>query len=142
LGDIIDRGPYSRQLLDLLFKVQRTTDRVILLCGNHEELLLHSAADSGIAQAVWVENGGMATLESYGLDPRTFLEQPAKERGARLRQAVGEEILGWLSQLPLVYRSGDYFFCHAGVRPGVSLDAQRREDLLWIRDEFLRDKRD
>lgn len=142
LGDVIDRGPYSRQLLELLFEVQRTTDRVILLCGNHEELLLHSAAGSGIAQAVWVENGGMATLESYGLDPTTFLERPAKERGSLLTATIGEEVLDWLAQLPLVYRSGDYFFCHAGVRPGVPLDTQQREDLLWIRDEFLRDKRD
>lgn len=141
LGDIIDRGPYSRQMVEVMFNVRANVGGVTLLCGNHEELLLHSCSGNGVAQAVWVENGGSATLESYGLDPTKFLELSAQDRGALLRKVIGKDILTWMSQLPIAHRSGDYFFCHAGVRPGIGLNEQKREDLLWIRNPFLADRR-
>jgi serine/threonine protein phosphatase 1 len=70
------------------------------------------------------------------------MRAPAPEIAKTIVDAVGEAVLAWLETLPLTYQSGDYFFCHAGIRPGVPLSLQRREDLLWIRDEFLESKRD
>jgi serine/threonine protein phosphatase 1 len=115
-------------------------DRVVVLCGNHEEMLLASADGNASAQRLWLETGGDATLRSFGLDPTEFMRRAPLNRGDALRQAVGRDMLAWLEALPLVYRSGGYFFCHAGVRPRVPLDEQRREDLLWIRREFLEDE--
>ena len=90
-----------------------------------------------MAQNVWLANGGDATLLSFGIAPELFTASSPQERGIMIRQHIGDEVLDWLRSLPLCYRSGDYYFCHAGVRPGIPLEAQERADLLWIRDEFL-----
>ena len=132
LGAIsIDRGPHSRDLLGLIKRTQlQNGDRFVVLCGNHEEMLLASADGNASAQRLWLENGGDATLRSYGLDPAEFVELTPEQRGGALWRAMGAEMLVWLAGLPAHFRSGDYFFCHAGIRPGISLDKQRREDLL------------
>lgn len=137
LGDLIDRGPNSRQVLEVARRMQtQNGGRVLVLCGNHEDMMLASANGHPSAQKLWIGNGGDATLRSYGLDPAAFLGLAPLERAEAIKSAVGLEMLEWLRALPLTYRSGDYFFCHAGVRPSVPLDRQRRWDLLWIRDEF------
>jgi serine/threonine protein phosphatase 1 len=142
LGDLIDRGPHSRQVLELVRRLQRRNpERILALAGNHEDLLLASARGVAGAQAAWLRNGGEATLRSYRLDPSEFISLAPTERGRRLQQALGTEMLAWLATLPVCWRSGDYFFCHAGVRPGVALKHQRREDLLWIRRAFLDSER-
>jgi serine/threonine protein phosphatase 1 len=131
LGDLIDRGPHSRQVLELVRLLQRRDPtRIVALAGNHEDLLLASVRGDAGAQRAWLRTGGDATLRSYRLDPADFAVLSAAERGRLLRQAVGADMLAWLESLPLSWRSGDYFFCHAGVRPGVALKHQRREDLL------------
>ena len=140
LGDVIDRGAQSRQLVELIRRSQTNGEGVVLLCGNHEELLLASATGNAMAQSVWLANGGDATLRSFGIAPELFAASSPDERSTMIRQHIGDDALDWLRSLPLCYRSGDYYFCHAGVRPGVSLDAQEREDLLWIRDDFLLSK--
>jgi serine/threonine protein phosphatase 1 len=141
LGDMIDRGPSSRQLIDFVRGLQSRTATVVALCGNHEEMLLKSAEGNGTVQQVWVDNGGDATLRSYCLDPTEFMQLEPEVRGHVLSRTLGPATLRWLSALPMTFRSGDYYFCHAGVRPGVPLDLQRREDLLWIRREFLASRR-
>ncbi|MXO60040.1 serine/threonine protein phosphatase [Altererythrobacter salegens] len=138
LGDLVDRGPQSREMLELAKRMElQNRGRLVVLCGNHEDLLLASANGNADAQQIWLANGGDATLASYGLDISQFVQLSPKERGDALKNVVGIDTLDWLKRLPLSYRNGDYFYCHAGVRPGVSLCKQRREDLLWIRQEFL-----
>ena len=138
LGDLIDRGPHSREVLELARLIQRNNQgRVVVLCGNHEELLLASADGHADAQRLWLECGGDATLRNYGLDPVEFVKLSPEKRAFTLQKHVGPDMLCWLAGLPTYWRNGDYFFCHAGVRPGVPLENQRREDLLWIRREFL-----
>ena len=142
LGDLIDRGPHSMQMLELARRMQRqNSDRLVVLGGNHEDMLLASAEGNAEAQRLWLRNGGDATLMSYGLDPSEFARLTPRERGRTLEQRVGVDTLVWLEALPSACRSGDYFFCHAGIRPGVALESQRREDLLWIRREFLSSNR-
>jgi serine/threonine protein phosphatase 1 len=137
LGDLIDRGPCARQVLKVARKAQLESDQVIVLLGNHEDLLLESAYGNAAAQQAWLQIGGEATLRSFGLDPEEMASAAADRFADRLFEAIGERMIAWLDTLPLYFESGDYYFCHAGVRPKVALEKQQRKDLLWIRKKFL-----
>jgi serine/threonine protein phosphatase 1 len=136
LGDLIDRGPDSAQVLSLLSGAERTDKRLVILMGNHEEALIASMDGDERAQQLWLEHGGSATLTSFGIDPKAETES-AYAFSSRLSAQIPTELIEWIRNLPCHARSGSYYFCHAGVRPGVKLARQKREDLLWIRDEFL-----
>ena len=136
LGDLIDRGPDSLGVLSLLYSAQKETKRLIVLMGNHESALLESMDGNEAAQQMWLRYGGRETLASFGIDPPDDEEDP-QSFAQRLRTAIPGDLVDWLQDLPLYYRSGSYFFCHAGVRPGTPLARQKPEDLLWIREEFL-----
>jgi serine/threonine protein phosphatase 1 len=136
LGDYIDRGPNSRNVLDRLIERSRT-HKVICLKGNHETFLLEFLNDPAVLDN-WRQWGALPTLMSYGLRPPSRLESDGHEKLAlALRQAMPEAHRNFLIGLRATFVCGDYFFVHAGIRPGVPLDAQKEEDLLWIRDEFL-----
>jgi serine/threonine protein phosphatase 1 len=124
IGDYVDRGPDSKEVLDFLIAQQRDNDRFICLRGNHEAMLLDAAHPDRTVDDVfnWRSNGGEATLESYGVDDETRL--PA-------------EHLAWMAALPLHFADGGRLFVHAGIRPGVPLEDQTERDLLWIREPFL-----
>lgn len=83
-----------------------------------------------------VEYGGIPTLASFGVALPEPDDAPGL-LGQRLRDAIPADLIEWLRALPVAVRSGDYYFCHAGVRPGVRLEQQSRDDLMWIRDDFL-----
>jgi serine/threonine protein phosphatase 1 len=136
LGDLIDRGSASADVVSMLMKAQQVTKQLVVLMGNHEAALIESMDGNGAAQRMWLEHGGHSTLRSYSIEPPMEHETP-DEFGERLRSSISAEVSGWLEKLPLTARSGSYFFCHAGIRPGVPLRWQRPQDLLWIRDEFL-----
>lgn len=139
LGDFIDRGPHSRAAIELLRRASELQGVTVLL-GNHEACLLDCAAGRSDPRDGWLSFGGQATLDSFGIAPPAEGED-MYDFGERLTRAVGEESLRWMRSLPLHERSGDFFFCHAGVRPGVPLDRQDPGDLLWIRDAFLSSRR-
>ena len=141
LGDLIDRGPDSKHLLELAQRAHHSCDRVTVLLGNHEDLLLESAYGNVAAQRAWLQQGGEATLRSLGINLPKLDEGPARAVADVLCEILGDDMLAWLDSLPLSFQSGDYFFCHAGIRPGVPLHRQRRQDLLWIREKFLSSKR-
>ena len=135
LGDFIDRGPQSRELVELLRKSTELAHITVLL-GNHEACLLDCANGRADPRDGWLDFGGAATLESYGIAPPRE-DEDCLDFAARLTEAVGRDTLDWLSGLPLSVRSGGYLFVHAGIRPRVPLAKQSREDLLWIRKPFL-----
>lgn len=127
LGDYIDRGPDSRGVIDMLMTLQsRLKDRVIVLKGNHEAVAV-AVIDGETEAALWLREGGAATLRSYGV------------RNAR---ELPDEHVAWLRALPLHYDDGRRFFVHAGIDPDKPFDAQSDHDLLWIREPFLSDPRD
>ncbi len=137
LGDYVDRGPDSAGVLERLTgRGPRGLPRLALK-GNHEDMLLRFLADAS-SGAAWRQLGGLATLMSYRVDVSAVL---AKDGFAGLSRDLGEKIpphhLEMLRGLGTHAAVGDYFFCHAGVRPGAPLERQRERDLLWIRDEFL-----
>jgi serine/threonine protein phosphatase 1 len=141
LGDYIDRGPASRQTIDLLIERSYTHESVFLR-GNHEAFLLDVLRDAGQMEA-WKDYGGFQTLMSYGLAPSLKPNRDEQSELVRsLRAAMPEQHQQFFSRLRASFSCGDFFFVHAGVRPGVPLPEQREEDLLWIRDEFLDSEED
>ena len=138
LGDYIDRGPDSPGVLDRLRAGPPEGFEQFCLLGNHEEMLLGCLKGISRATMVWLLNGGDATCRSYGVDPTQDSELVADE----IRRAVPLEHKELLHGLRLSHQEGDYFFVHAGIRPGVALDRQRREDLIWIRRTFCDSKED
>jgi serine/threonine protein phosphatase 1 len=136
LGDYIDRGEASAQVVDRLIRRGETTPMVCLK-GNHEACLLDFLEDPEILGA-WARNGGLTTLLSYGIEPGLDPDQGTRASlSAMLAETMPASHSHFLTTLPLTFTCGDYFFVHAGVRPGRSLARQREEDLLWIRDAFL-----
>jgi serine/threonine protein phosphatase 1 len=136
LGDYIDRGPRSDEVIELLAS-RRVHGQTICLLGNHETYLLDFLKDP-TSLAEWQRYGGLETLMSYGLAPSL---NPTADQQKQLAAALAERLPGhhydFLTTLPLSFNCGDYFFVHAGVRPGIALSDQRAEDLLLIREEFL-----
>jgi serine/threonine protein phosphatase 1 len=136
LGDYIDRGPASREVLDRLVARKRTF-RGVFLKGNHETYLTNFATNPPIL-VDWQRLGGLETLMSYGVAPLLNADPAAQERlAAAFDQALPESHREFLADLKSSFTCGDYFFVHAGVRPGIPLAKQREEDLLWIRQDFL-----
>ena len=141
LGDYIDRGPASRGVLDRLIGNPFPTPFVALK-GNHEALLEAFLANPAVGKH-WRSLGGPETLYSYGVPVGTLMVgKDCAEAADRLRAALPAEHLSFLQSLKTSLSHGKYFLCHAGVRPGVPLESQQEEDLLWIRDEFLNSKMD
>ncbi len=127
LGDYIDRGPQSAGVVRYLISLQsRLPGRVIALKGNHEAMAL-DAVDGTMAEALWLTQGGAATLASYRVG--TVRDLPRRH-------------LDWMRALPLSCDDGSRFFVHAGIDPEKPLDAQEDRDLIWIRERFLADSRD
>ena len=139
LGDYIDRGPNSRGVLERLAQNPFPMPYVALK-GNHEELLTTFLDDPSILDK-WRRLGGMETLHSYGVPvSKLMVGTGFDEAAARLRAALPEAHLRFVSSLKLSASSSTHFFCHAGIRPGIPLDRQSADDLLWIRQEFLNSK--
>lgn len=140
LGDYIDRGPDSAQVIERLATSHSDFVKVSTLRGNHEDMLLRFLKDPSAGHG-WLHLGGRETLRSYGIDlVRPLDEKGYAELSQRLRQALPAHHLALLENLQPSAVIGDYFFCHAGVRPDTPLDQQRPEDLAWIRTPFLESK--
>jgi predicted MPP superfamily phosphohydrolase len=136
LGDYIDRGPHSKKVLDRL-AAQDWPLPFLALRGNHEEMLLRFLTDASYLSA-WQRYGGLETLYSYGIDVQKVMKAQAFDSAQEaLLAAMPQEVVDFVAATPNSYMLGDYFFCHAGIRPGIALAEQREEDLLWIREEFV-----
>jgi serine/threonine protein phosphatase 1 len=133
LGDYVDRGNDSKGVIDLILK-RSHSGRLICLRGNHEQLLLNFLVNpSGFE--TWKSVGALETLVSYGVAPTPAMNP--RELQDALLAAIPAAHRSFLESLRLSFTMGDYFFAHAGVQPGVSLDDQDPHDLLWIRGDFL-----
>lgn len=136
LGDLIDRGPESAGVVAVARAWQRRR-RVRLLAGNHEDMFLASFYDSEMLR-YFLRHGGRETLLSYGLEGARDDGRPAGELQADMARAVPEDDLAFLRTAEEWIEVGDYLLVHAGINPSRPLAEQRRSDLLWIRDPFLR----
>lgn len=129
LGDYVDRGPAVRRLVDRLLRLASEPFASVFLRGNHEDMLLHYLGRRGRHGEVYLENGGSMTLASYGI--------PAHTARADALALFPQDHIAFFERCRLQYVASPYLFVHAGIRPGVSLEGQSDEDLLWIREEFF-----
>ncbi|MDE1915718.1 MAG: serine/threonine protein phosphatase [Sphingomonadales bacterium] len=135
LGDLIDRGPDSRGVLDLA-RVWGTRRPLRVLMGNHEEMLLKSLI-SLEAMRQFLRYGGQETVLSFDVDEEAFLTAPFEEVQAMLSARISPALLDFIRGFEASVRMGDYVFVHAGIRPGVPIEEQTTEDTRWIREPFL-----
>ncbi|HUB64980.1 MAG TPA: metallophosphoesterase family protein [Methylocella sp.] len=136
LGDYIDRGQNSAAVFDLLIE-RASIHPMTCLKGNHEIYLLEFLENPRILGA-WAQYGALPTLASYGLTPSLNANPKEQEELAvGLFNAMPPSHGQFLAGLKPCFTRGDFFFVHAGVRPGTPLSRQREEDLLWIREDFL-----
>jgi serine/threonine protein phosphatase 1 len=137
VGDYIDRGPHSRGVLERLANNPFPTPYVAIK-GNHEDIFEAFLNDPATLGPQWRQVGGLETLHSFGVPvSRLMVGQGFDDAAAALQAAVSPAVGALFGRLELSYTWRDYFICHAGVRPGIPLDRQVSEDLLWIRSAFL-----
>ena len=129
VGDYVDRGEGSREVIQQLVKLQELFPATVFLRGNHDDMFLSYLGLGGARGSAYLDNGGVQCLRSYGV------AAPYHQQEARLR--VPGDHLSFLSQLEYAVIAGDYLFCHAGINPLRDIYTQIPDDLLWIRDEFL-----
>lgn len=142
LGDLVDRGAQSAQVIEFLRAQQGGFAEFHFVSGNHEEAMLASlATDADPDTTGWLDYGGYQTMASYGVDAEALdLHGPAL--AATLRRGIPNTHIDFISGFVDRVLIGDYLFVHAGIRPGVALDRQTVEDMRWIREPFLEDARD
>lgn len=136
LGDYVDRGPDSKGVLEFIAAAMDRDRRVLALAGNHDvgfrEFLV-----PGEFPGIFLKHGGPETARSYGVELDLSSRDTLLAGQRALIDAVPARHAAFLRDLGFSAEFGDFFFCHAGIRPGVPLDAQDKEDLVWIRQDFL-----
>jgi len=148
VGDLVDRGPDSRGVIEFLMQGQQVGAPWVVLKGNHDRLFTlfmtdPADRDPGLrSELAWLHPriGGGPTLASYGLHAPA--DRPLGQVHAEALEAVPAAHVDYLRNLPTWHLRDDVLFVHAGVRPGIDLREQTEDDLLWIRHEFLDDTRD
>lgn len=142
LGDLVDRGPQSRDVIRHLRDRPPEFAHLYLLKGNHEEMMLRALRGEPHLIRDWLKHGGDACARSYGLDPARLLTEDTETLAHLLASHVPAKDLDFLETCIDQIRFGDYMLVHAGVRPGVALEQQTGTDLRWIRGEFLETTQD
>ena len=141
LGDLTDRGPDSRGVIERAITLA-TSGRCVFLMGNHEEILIRAWEGDARALPLLHRVGGRETILSYGVSASDYDKAGFEELGKLVAERVPAEHIAFLRAFEDSFALGDYLFVHAGIRPGVPLDEQDPADLRWIRREFLDDRSD
>jgi serine/threonine protein phosphatase 1 len=137
LGDYIDRGEQSREVVELLLGNSPVGIEPIFLMGNHEQTLLDFLEHPG-TNASWLSYGGLATLYSYNVRlGRIPMSCDIEPLAIELAENIPREHIDFFWACRESHSSGDYHFVHAGIRPGIAIDQQSKQDRLWIRQDFL-----
>ncbi|MFC0103559.1 metallophosphoesterase family protein [Sphingopyxis terrae] len=137
LGDLVDRGPDSANVIARAMRLRDEFSDTRLLIGNHEECFLAALTGDVRKLRYFMRIGGDATVRSYWDDGLSLDEASFEEVAERLPRLVPADHVAYLGQGEDIVEIGDYVFVHAGIRPGVPLERQALSDLRWIRDEFL-----
>jgi serine/threonine protein phosphatase 1 len=142
LGDLIDRGSHSAQVMERLRTYRPGGATPLFLMGNHEEAMLRTVGGDEEMLRSWIKFGGAECLESYGVDVEALTRLDEREALRVVKRHVPDEHIRFLSEFGDTFLFGDYLFVHAGIRPGILLEEQSTRDLRWIRDPFLSDGAD
>jgi serine/threonine protein phosphatase 1 len=139
LGDYVDRGMQSREVLDYLLTKKFRKFESIFLRGNHE-YAMHTFLKNPQHIAAWLEWGGDATLFSYKInlfEGDSQKRKPPNQLAEEFKSVIPPKHIEFLEKLVDYHVEGDYLFVHAGIRPGIALEEQSADDMLMIRDEFI-----
>lgn len=136
LGDLIDRGPESAGVIDRARDWGKTRT-LRCIAGNHEEMFLESFNDREMLRH-FVKHGGRETILSYGIKRKHYNELTIKELQGQLPDLVPHDHVEFLSGFEDMIIAGDYVFVHAGINPKRPLEDQKKSDLRWIRERFLK----
>jgi serine/threonine protein phosphatase 1 len=142
LGDLIDRGPHSADVVERLRTFSQKGVRTVFLLGNHEEVLLRILDGDSSLITSWRWFGGAECLRSYGADASRIAKLNEEAAVEAVRRAIPPEHVEFLKGFVDSCQFGDYLFVHAGIRPGVTIEEQLQSDLRWIREPFLLDDSD
>ena len=142
LGDFVDRGPDSKGVIELLAARPPAFATPVFLGGNHEEAFLRVIEGETSVVPGWLMYGGKECAQSYGISPGWLLGAAPEAIVADVRRHVPRHHVDFLKSLHDTFRFGDYLFVHAGIRPGLAIEAQTPKDLRWIREGFLEDSTD
>ena len=140
LGDYIDRGTDIKGTIQTLIDFQPENFTKVFLLGNHEQMLLDFMDGKRNSLYIWLGNGGLETLESYGSDMNSYIDHSMELKGEELIRKQFTRLLpfshkNFFNQLILNYEWGNYFFVHAGINPDFPLDKQEKETMLWTREK-------
>jgi serine/threonine protein phosphatase 1 len=127
IGDYIDRGGFSREVVDYILHLKKKFKNIVCLLGNHEQMLLNYL--EGVDEEMYLYNGGKSTLSGYGIKSADFPDE-------RKKKIPEDHLLFYRSLLPY-HQTKEYIFVHAGLIPGVLIKKQATQDLLWVRHEFI-----
>ncbi|HET7816321.1 MAG TPA: metallophosphoesterase [Sphingomicrobium sp.] len=142
LGDLIDRGPSSAQVVERARTYLRPGVRTVFLSGNHEEVLLRLVRGESRFLRDWLRFGGAECARSYGISPTALKRMDPAQAVELLRTSIPKQDQEFLESFVDTFRIGSYLFVHAGLRPGVPLPEQKQSDLRWIREPFLENEDD
>ena len=143
LGDYVDRGPAVKDCIQSLIDFRPHDFSIIYLLGNHEQMLLDFLAEKKNDLYIWLGNGGLETLRSYGIKMDSYIDETMElQYDDRIREnflrLLPSSHKDFFYQLQLSYEWGNYFFVHAGIDPDIPLHKQKKDTLLWTRDpKFL-----
>ena len=142
LGDLVDRGPQSAQVVERLRTYRPSFAKPYFLLGNHEEVMLRVLAGETALIKDWLKFGGVQCVQSYGIDPEQFKRAAPEEATRMLDLKVPKSHRDFFDSFSDTLSFGSYLFVHAGIRPGVPLGEQSQTDLRWIRSPFLENPTD
>ena len=140
LGDYIDRGADIKGTIQTLIDFQPENLKQVFLLGNHEQMLLDFIAGKRNSLYIWLGNGGLETLESYGIDMNSYIDHSMELKDEELIRKKFTRLLpfshkNFFNQLILNYEWGNYFFVHAGINPDLPIEKQEKETMLWTREK-------
>jgi len=142
VGDYVDRGEDSKGVIDWLINPPPVGWDRICLRGNHEKMM-QDFLELPMPRMIWPDNGGLETMRSYNVDLKPYQKDGMIDvLRTDFDRRFPQNHRDFISDLTLHFELGDYFFVHAGVRPGCALMEQEEDDILWIRKEFLDSKVD
>ena len=144
IGDYIDRGPVSKDVVDYLIELSLNNRNIHFLKGNHEDMFLGSIGYDAVVKDLrtWLYNGGTQTLKSYGMENDEIMKLTSlwddSERYRCIMEYVPRSHLNFFLDTKPWLESENYFFCHAGVEPYSSIEEGKKniQDLLWMRDHL------
>lgn len=137
LGDLIDRGPDSAGVIDLLIRARPFLPRTIFLMGNHEEMMLRTLSTETERLSDWLAYGGYECAQSYGVEVGKLALVPPDVAASIVRDAIPQAHFDFIDEFVDSFQFGDFLFVHAGIKPGVPIAEQSAYDLRWIRGDFL-----